>query len=207
MLRKFTELLQEAQEKIAEYQESLEQLELELDEDIEKSKLRKAEHKAKAKQLVESNSKPVKPVVQDQVTQIEHGKSIEKGDRAIAVERTYTAYSINPKNMFADEMLPQEGGKFLLVELKVKNIGKEPGNIFFSTFHVTDENEYKFESVDDSGLGKSFSFEMYAQENGFSSKSDTIRPTGSIKILQIFEVNQDSKNLKLHWKGKSINLF
>jgi hypothetical protein len=132
--------------------------------------------------------------------QIKSNRRVENGDRAIVVENFYTTHSLIPKNEFAEPISSKADGKLLVIEMQVENLGKETGNIIFSIFHVTDENGYKFDSISDTNLY------IYEQENGFSSNSDSIRPTGSIKILKVFEINSNSQNITFQWKGKSINL-
>ena len=92
------------------------------------------------------------------------------------------------------------------MELKVENIGKETGNFAFSAFEVTDDEGYKYSS-DGFDFESSISIKHYAEEKGFTSPSDPIRPKGHGKFLFVFDVNSDSKNFTLHWKGQSLKLF
>ena len=92
------------------------------------------------------------------------------------------------------------------MELKVENIGKETGSFTFSTFEVTDDEGYKYSS-DGFDFDNKMSIEDYADEKGFTSPSDPIRPKGHGKFLFVFDVNSDSKNFTLHWKGQSLKLF
>ena len=224
-LNSLREILPEAQiypqvkEKIAEYQEDLKQQKSE--QEHEREQLLKIELETKASQLLESATKLVDqhsfsdaldiliaipaqtqayPKSRELANQIKSNRRVENGDRAIVVENFYTTHSLIPKNEFAQPISSKADGKLLVIEMQVENLGKETGNIIFSIFHVKDENGYKFDSISDTNLY------IYEQENGFSSNSDSIRPTGSIKILKVFEINSNSQNITFQWKGKSINL-
>lgn len=65
--------------------------------------------------------------------------------------------------------------------------------------------DYKYSS-DGFDFDSEMSIKHYADEQGFTSPSDPIRPKGYGEFLLVFDVNSDSKNFTLHWKGQSLEL-
>jgi hypothetical protein len=132
---------------------------------------------------------------------ISTGEWVEYSGRAIKVKNFQELQVLPVQNQFTDDLTTS--GKFIRVNLSVKNTSDQTGNMIFSSFILKDKQGRTYNTIDP--LDKD-GIMMYMQEQDLGKMDQDIYPGGTIQDAILFEVPPDASSFVLKWKGNKIDL-
>ena len=122
-----------------------------------------------------------------------------RNDRAIQIEGSEVVESLVPGNQF---MSPVEakGGKLVVVYMTLKNTGQESGNLFWTTFQLIDDQDRKYDEIQD--FEELVSVNDWLDSQGLESGDSQLFPGGTTQTAKVFRVAPDANNLGLLVSGQ-----
>ena len=141
-----------------------------------------------------SNKKPNPPA-------LKVGNTAEVDGRAITLKGWEELTVLSVKNTFTENITTS--GKFIRVNLNVKNTSKATGNLMFSSFELKDSQGRTYNEVN---LLDKEGFFVYQDEQKLGKMDQDIFPGGSVEDAVFFEVPKDAKDFTFNWKNKSFQL-
>lgn len=126
-----------------------------------------------------------------------------RGDRAVQVVEIKTVDQIAPHNEFTAPV-EGKGGQLVVVGMKLKNTGKESGNMMWTNFKLIDSQGRKYKDIDD--FTETVSIGMFLEDEGLDKASSQMFPGATIETAKVFRVAPDASGFKLEVNGKSINV-
>jgi Domain of unknown function (DUF4352) len=126
-----------------------------------------------------------------------------RGDRAIQVVKIETLAQINSSSSFTDPV-EAKGGQLAVVSMKLKNTGKESGNMAWTDFKLIDSQGRKYDDID--SLTENMNIDMWMKDRGLENLSSQMFPGAILKTAKVFRVASDASNFKLEVNGKSIDV-
>ena len=145
-----------------------------------------------------SNSNNDSPIGREVLTPVGTFKSI-RGDRSVAVTNSREYTTIHSGNQFIDPVR-SKGGKLIAVFLTIKNTGNESGNMFWTTFKLTDSQGRKYDDVED--FSEIMAINSWAESLGLADPGDQLFPGASANTVVVFRVAPNASGLKLSVNNK-----
>ena len=115
-------------------------------------------------------------------------------DRTLTVTSSSSLPSISTSNQFMDPVLPK-GGRLIAVYMTIRNIGKESGNLYWTTLQLVDNQGRKYDKIED--LEESVTVNTWAKEQGMAEAGDQLFPGAAAQIVTVFRVSPDAEGLRL----------
>lgn len=118
-----------------------------------------------------------------------------RSDRSIKVTNSKSYSRISMNNPYMDMSVKPRGGKLIGVFVTVKNTGRQSGNLFWSTFQLTDNQGRIYDSIQD--IEDMVVINMWANEQGYDDLLSQLFPGGTADVVIVFRVAPDAENLRL----------
>lgn len=115
-------------------------------------------------------------------------------DRAIKVNRSDVVTQISPDNQFM-KPVESKGGKLVVIYMSLKNTGQESGNMFWSKFHLVDNQGRKYDEIED--FEEIVSVNAWLKNQRLEKTGDQLFPGATAETAKVFRVAPDADGLKL----------
>jgi tetratricopeptide (TPR) repeat protein len=207
-----SELYQQAQDKITEYQNKLddqkrkkllEAQQQELDKAIELASNNNYEMAIIILQKIPANSELYQQAqakiteCQNKLEEERKKRQAEAGGRAIEVIQIFERNGLSTRNPICETI----NGRIIVIRMNLSNTSKKSGNFQFSQFQLIDSDKCVYNELLD------MTYTMWRQEKGFGSRSDDYFPGEIRQDAAAFRVSPTAKDFSLKWNGKTIKLW